>query len=168
MAAPLSSLRQPQGHNHLVSWLFFPQISGRDFLPQLCGEIHPETAPLQALCCALCTTEQSTFRGGEQREKVPWKGEKSERGQTEKRTRENRPVSQEAWKFLSEGMAGETKMSQEKTWYLQNHQIRTLTPTPPPKKFDYSQHRQNDLNSYFRAEVGEKLVKTIPRATSGR
>ena len=54
---------------------FFTQISGRNFLPELCGEIHPETAPLQDLCCALCSTEQSTFRGGEQGEKVPRKGE---------------------------------------------------------------------------------------------
>ena len=37
--------------------------------------VHPETAPLQALCCALCSTEQSTFRGGEQGVKVPRKGE---------------------------------------------------------------------------------------------
>ena len=29
--------------------LFFTQISGRNFLPELCGEVHPETTPLQAL-----------------------------------------------------------------------------------------------------------------------
>ena len=27
------------------------------------GEVHPKTAPLQALHCALCSTEQSTFKG---------------------------------------------------------------------------------------------------------
>ena len=51
------------------------QISGRNFLPEIFGEVHPETAPLQALCCALSSTEQSTFRGGEKGEKVPRKGE---------------------------------------------------------------------------------------------
>ena len=51
------------------------QISGRNFLPELCGEGNPETAPLQALRCALCSTEQSTFRGGEKGENVPRKGE---------------------------------------------------------------------------------------------
>ena len=55
--------------------LFFTQISGRIFLPELCGEVHPETAPLQALCCALRSTEQSTSRGAEKGEKVPRKGE---------------------------------------------------------------------------------------------
>ena len=34
---------------------------GRNFLPELCGEVCPETAPLQALCCALRSTEQTTF-----------------------------------------------------------------------------------------------------------
>ena len=56
---------------------FFTQISGRNFLPELCGEVHPQTGPLQALCCALCSTEQSTVRGGEKGEKVPRKGEES-------------------------------------------------------------------------------------------
>ena len=40
---------------------FFTQISGRNFLPELCGEVHPET-PLQALCCTPCSTEHS-FEG---------------------------------------------------------------------------------------------------------
>ena len=48
----------------------------RNFLPEIFGEVHPETAPLQALCCALCSTEQSTFRGEEKGEKVPRKGRK--------------------------------------------------------------------------------------------
>ena len=45
------------------------------FLPER-GEVHPETAPLEALCCALCSTEQSTFPGGETGDKVPRKGTK--------------------------------------------------------------------------------------------
>ena len=63
---------------------FFTQILGRHFLPKLCGEVHPETAPLQALCCALCSTEQRTFRGAEKGSKCPEKGRKrggQQRGQ---------------------------------------------------------------------------------------
>ena len=74
------------------NWPLFTQISGRNFLPELCREVHPGTAPLQALRCALSSTEQSTFRRGERarrcREKergVAGKGVKKE-----KRTRENR------------------------------------------------------------------------------
>ena len=48
-----------------TNWPFFTQISGRNFLPEICGEVLPRTAPLQALRCALCSTAQSTFRGGE-------------------------------------------------------------------------------------------------------
>ena len=51
------------------------QILGRNFLPELSGEIHPGAAPLQALRCSLSYTEQSTFRGGENGENVPRKGE---------------------------------------------------------------------------------------------
>ena len=40
-----------------------------------CGEVHPGSAPLQALHCALCSTEQSAFQGGEKRKNVPRKGE---------------------------------------------------------------------------------------------
>ena len=76
------------------NWLFFTQISGRNFLPELCGEIHPGTAPLQALHCALCSTEQSTFRGRKKWrkcvEKRAGRGVASKRGKKEKRTRENR------------------------------------------------------------------------------
>ena len=54
---------------NISSLNFFTQISGRNFLPELCGEVHPETAPLQAVSCALCSTEQSTFRGGRKRPK---------------------------------------------------------------------------------------------------
>ena len=48
--------------------LFFTQILGS-------GEVHPETAPLQALCCALRSTEMSTFGGGAKGKKVPKKAE---------------------------------------------------------------------------------------------
>ena len=66
------------------NWPFFTQSSGRNFLPDLCGEVHPEAVPLQDLCCALCSTEQSTFRGGEQvprkrEEGWPTKGAKREK-----------------------------------------------------------------------------------------
>ena len=50
--------------------LFFTQISGRNFLPELCGEVHPETALFQALRCALYSTEQSTFFEGKKRAKI--------------------------------------------------------------------------------------------------
>ena len=46
------------------------------------------TAPLQALRCALCSTEQSTFLGGEKGEHVPRKGEEvggQQRGQKGKK-----------------------------------------------------------------------------------
>ena len=43
--------------------------------PNFCGEVQPETASLQAVCCALPSTEHSTFRGEEQGEKAPRKGE---------------------------------------------------------------------------------------------
>ena len=48
----------------VLAWPFFTQISGRNFLPELCGEVFPKAAPLQAPCCAPCSTEQSTFQGG--------------------------------------------------------------------------------------------------------
>ena len=53
---------------------FFTQISGRNFLPELCGEVHPENAPLQAPCCAPCSTEQSTFEGENRAKRCPEKG----------------------------------------------------------------------------------------------
>ena len=49
---------------------FLTQISRRNFLPELCGEVHPGAAPFQAPRCTLFSTEQSTFRGGEKGEKV--------------------------------------------------------------------------------------------------
>ena len=71
------------------TWPFSTQISGRNFLPELCGEVHPRTTPLQALWCALRSTEKSTFRGGKKGEKVlrkweeegwPAKGAKRKKG----------------------------------------------------------------------------------------
>ena len=54
--------------------LTFLQISGRKFLPELFGEAHPKIAPLQALCWALYSTNQSTPRAGEKGKKVPRRG----------------------------------------------------------------------------------------------
>ena len=73
---PLGTKLLHRGQNQYfpIFWPFFTQISGRNFLPEHCGEVHPGIAPLQALRCALSSTEQSTFRGGEKGEKVPRKG----------------------------------------------------------------------------------------------
>ena len=46
---------------HIAQYPFDTQISGRNSLPDLCGEVHNETAPFQDRGCALCSTEQSTF-----------------------------------------------------------------------------------------------------------
>ena len=61
--------------NMYIYWPFFTQVSGRNLLPEICGEVHPKAAPLQALCCGPCSTEQSTFWGGDKAEKAPRKGE---------------------------------------------------------------------------------------------
>ena len=45
----------PKGHPQILR--FFYADFGKDFLPELCGNVLPEPAPLQALCCALCSTE---------------------------------------------------------------------------------------------------------------
>ena len=73
-------------------WPFFMRISGRNFLPELWGEVHPETVPLQDLCCALCPTELSRFLGREKGEKGRKRGGQ-QRGQKGKRTRKNRSGS---------------------------------------------------------------------------
>ena len=57
-------------------WPFFTQISGRNFLPELCGEVHPRAAPLQALFCTLFCTEQSTFWGEKRPKRCREKGRK--------------------------------------------------------------------------------------------
>ena len=53
--------------------------------PNFFGEVHPETAPLQALCSALCSTEQRGRKGWKGAEKrggrgVASKGSKKEKG----------------------------------------------------------------------------------------
>ena len=81
---------------------FFTQISGRNFLPELCGEVHPGAAPLQALLCTLFSTEQSTFRGEEKGEKVPKKGEE-EGSPTERAKRKKGRVKTGQFRFGEEG-----------------------------------------------------------------
>ena len=79
----------------LINWPFFTRISGRNFLPELWGEVHPKTAPLQALRCALCSTEQALFKrekGAERCREKGGKGVAGKEGKKEKRTRENRSV----------------------------------------------------------------------------
>ena len=107
------------------NWPFFTHISGRNFLPELCGEVHPETAPLQALCCALRSTEQSTFRGREQDEKVPRKGEKGgwpAKGATRKKGR------------VKTGQ--KTQLNSQKKWvkFMNCSPQNPPHPTPPKKK----------------------------------
>ena len=48
---------------------------GISFPKSVWKKVHPGAAPLQALLCALYSTEQSTFWEGEKGEKVPRKGE---------------------------------------------------------------------------------------------
>ena len=77
-----------------VKGKWFPAVSGaRNFLSDLHAEgVHPEIAPLQALCSVPLALEQSSFRGGEQGKMVPRKGEEEgcpARGQKGKRPREN-------------------------------------------------------------------------------
>ena len=73
------SQKRPFWQNLLVTnchWPFRTQISGRNFLPELCGEVHPETAPLQALCCVpLALQNRALFEEVRKGEKVPRKGE---------------------------------------------------------------------------------------------
>ena len=63
------NLRDPGfGNRKVLSDPFSPQISG-NFLPELCGEVHPETAALQDLCCALALQNRALFEG-ENRAKI--------------------------------------------------------------------------------------------------
>ena len=57
-------------------WLTFFSRRFREG-PERYGEVHPETAPMQAQCSALRSTEQSAFRGREKGAKVPRKDEKN-------------------------------------------------------------------------------------------
>ena len=71
--------------SRIRNWPFFTQISGRNFLPELCGEVHPETAPLQALYCALCYGAERFLRGrtgrkgAQKREEEGWPVEGAKR-----------------------------------------------------------------------------------------
>ena len=84
------------------AWPFLRQISGRNFLLELCGEGHLETAPLQATCRALCSAEQSTFRGGAKGEEVPREGgEEVQRAKGQKKkTFENKSGAKKAEKHF--------------------------------------------------------------------
>ena len=68
--------------------LLFLHANFGNFLVELCGEINPETAPLQAVRCALPSTEQTTFRGGEKGQEGGGRGVASKAVKKEKRTRE--------------------------------------------------------------------------------
>ena len=63
-------------------WPFFMQISGRKFLPELCGEVHPKTASLQALCCAFSLQNRALFE--EQKKKAKACRERGGRGVAKK------------------------------------------------------------------------------------
>ena len=61
--------KKVRSSKRLFSDLFFARISGRNFLPELCGKVRPGPA-LSKLCAVqFCSTEQSTFRGGRKGEK---------------------------------------------------------------------------------------------------
>ena len=78
-------------------WPFFTQILGRNFLSELCGEVHPETAPLQGsvLCDLLYRTEHFS-RGRTGRKGAQQRGAKmaSRGGKKGKRKKD-------AWKQVS-------------------------------------------------------------------
>ena len=66
---------------------FFTRISGRNFLPELCGGVHSETSPLQALCCAFALQSRALFEGEKRAKRCLEKGRKgvdSKRGKKEK------------------------------------------------------------------------------------
>ena len=104
IAGPSGKGSLRKGSFHWRTDLFFMEISGRNFLPELCGGAHPETAPLQALCCALHSSEESTFRGGEKAKRCWEKGRKSggqQKGQKGKK---------DVWK-QARGMSKVSKLS---------------------------------------------------------
>ena len=78
-------------------WPFFTQISGRNFLPELCGEVHPGAA-LSKLCVVPFALQNRALFEGEKRVKKCWeKGRKrggQQRGQKGKK---------DAWKQVSGG-----------------------------------------------------------------
>ena len=81
----------------VASWPFFTQISGRfPYRTLWRGPSSIWNCPsLQAQCCALCSTEQTAYRGGEKGEKVPRKGE--EEGWSAKRAKRKK----DTWKQVS-------------------------------------------------------------------
>ena len=80
-----------------LSWPVFTQISGRNFLPELCGESILKL-PVSKLCTVpVSLQKRACFEGrkGQKRcrEKGRKRGRASKRAKKEKRTRENRSVS---------------------------------------------------------------------------
>ena len=84
--------------------IFFHEDLGRNFLPELCREVHHGTVPLcpssKTLCCAPCSTEQSLFKGERRKgaEKRGRRGVDSKWGEKEK--------GSEALKALNSLVAG--------------------------------------------------------------
>ena len=70
------------------------QISGTNFLLELRGEVHPETAPLRAVCCDLRSPEQRALlkgrKGRKGAEKRGGRGVASKGGQEGKNTRKKK------------------------------------------------------------------------------
>ena len=86
------------------------QISGRNFLPELCGQVHPQTAPLQAVCCAPRSTEQSTSRGREKRAKrcrEIWR----KRGSQQRGLKRKK----DAWKQVNDGEVTQRRQKHEES-----------------------------------------------------
>ena len=85
------------------------RISGRNFLPEICGEVHPKL-PLSKLCAvSLALQNRACLRGekgGKGAEKRGGRGATSKGGKKEKRTRENRSANVQqltckmVWSFL--------------------------------------------------------------------
>ena len=66
----------------LIKLTFFHTDFGKEFPSRtLWKKVHPETAPLQAVRCALRSTEQSPFRGGEGAKMCREKGGKRRGGE---------------------------------------------------------------------------------------
>ena len=53
----------------ISSWPVFTQISGRNFLPELCGEVHLENVPLQALPCPSFALQNRALLEGDKKVK---------------------------------------------------------------------------------------------------
>ena len=75
-----------------ISDPFLTQISGKNFLPEVCGEVFPETAPLQAVwwCVPFAPQNRALFEGEKRcREKGRKWGWPAKGAKKEKRTHEN-------------------------------------------------------------------------------